>query len=136
MIEGLKPYEEYKESGHRSIGLVPSRWSLLPLCRVANPKSECGRTDLELLSVYLHLGVIRYSESGGQVHKPSTDLSKYQVVQPGDFVLNNQQAWRGSIGVSKHEGIISPAYVVMKLSPLLAPGYANYLFRSPAMVAQ
>ena len=136
MIEGLKPYAEYKESGHRSLGHVPSRWALLPLCRVATPKSECGRTDLELLSVYLHRGVIRYSESGGQVHKPSTDLSKYQVVQPGDFVLNNQQAWRGSIGVSKYEGIISPAYVVMKLSPTLAPGYANYLFRSPAMIAQ
>ena len=136
MIEGLKPYAEYKESGHRWLGQVPRRWLLLPLCRVATPKSECGRTDLELLSVYLHRGVIRYSDSGGQVHKPNMDLSKYQVVEPGDFVLNNQQAWRGSIGVSKYQGIISPAYVVMKLSPSLAPGYANYLFRSPAMVAQ
>jgi type I restriction enzyme, S subunit len=136
MIEGLKPYPEYKDSGHRLLGQVPRRWSLRPLCRVATPKSECGRTDLELLSVYLHRGVIRYSESGGQVHKPSMDLSKYQVVEPGDFVLNNQQAWRGSIGVSKYQGIVSPAYVVMKLSPTLAPDYANYLFRSPAMVAQ
>ncbi len=136
MIEGLKPYAEYKESGQKWLGQVPRQWASYPLCRVATPKSECGRTDLELLSVYLHRGVIRYADSGGQVHKPSLDLSKYQVVAPGDFVLNNQQAWRGSIGVSKFQGIISPAYVVLKLSPKLNPGYANYLFRSPAMVAQ
>jgi len=136
MIEGLKPYAEYKESGQEWLGQVPRQWAAFPLCRVATPKSECGRTDLELLSVYLHRGVIRYADSGGQVHKPSLDLSKYQVVAPGDFVLNNQQAWRGSIGVSKFQGIISPAYVVLKLSPKLNPDYANYLFRSPAMVAQ
>ena len=55
---------------------------------------------------------------------------------PGDLVLNNQQAWRGSVGVSQYQGIISPAYVVLKLSDKLIPSYANYLFRSPAMVAQ
>ena len=136
MIEGLEPYAEYKESGQKWLGQVPRQWTSFPLCRIATPKSECGRTDLELLSVYLHRGVIRYADSGGQVHKPSLDLSKYQVVAPGDFVLNNQQAWRGSIGVSKFQGIISPAYVVLKLSPNLNPDYANYLFRSPAMVAQ
>lgn len=136
MIAGLKPYAEYKESGQEWLGQVPRQWASFPLCRIATPKSECGRTDLELLSVYLHRGVIRYADSGGQVHKPSLDLSKYQVVAPGDFVLNNQQAWRGSIGVSKFQGIISPAYVVLTLSPKLNPGYANYLFRSPAMVAQ
>lgn len=136
MIEGLQPYAEYKESGQQWLGRIPRSWKVLPLCRVASPKSECGRPDLELLSVYLRRGVIRYSESGGQVHKPSLDLSNYQVVAPGDFVLNNQQAWRGSIGVSRYEGIISPAYLIMRLAPSLNPSYANLMFRSSAMVAQ
>lgn len=136
MIEGLQPYSQYKESGQRWLGRVPPAWNVLPLCRVAAVKSESGRPDLELLSVYLNRGVIRYSESSGQVHKPSLDLSKYQVVDPGDFVLNNQQAWRGSIGVSRYRGIISPAYVIMRLSPRLHPEYANFMFRSPTMVAQ
>jgi type I restriction enzyme S subunit len=136
MIADLKPHAAYKESGQRWLGDIPRQWDSFPLYRVATPKSECGRTDLELLSVYLHRGVIRYADSGGQVHKPSLDLSKYQVVDSGDFVLNNQQAWRGSIGVSKFKGIISPAYVVLRLSPKLNSDYANYLFRSTAMVAQ
>jgi type I restriction enzyme, S subunit len=136
MIEELRPYTEYKESGLPWLGRLPRDWRVLPLCRVASPKSDCGRPELELLSVYLHRGVIRYSESGGQVHKPSLDLSNYQIVEPGDFVLNNQQAWRGSIGVSRYQGIISPAYLIMQLSSSLNPSYANLMFRSPAMVAQ
>ena len=136
MIEAFKPYAEYKESGQVWLGEVPRQWQSFPLCRVAYLVSERGRPDLELLSVYLNRGVIRYSESGGQVHKPSLDRSNYQVVNPGNFVLNNQQAWRGSIGVSKYKGIISPAYVVMSLSNKMNPSYGNYLFRSPGMVAQ
>ncbi|NQU36087.1 MAG: restriction endonuclease subunit S [Actinobacteria bacterium] len=99
-------------------------------------RKTAQRTDLELLSVYLDRGVIRYTESHGQVHKPSVDLSNYQHVRPGDLVLNNQQAWRGSVGVSTYEGIVSPAYIVCELSPDIAEGYASRLFRSPEMVDQ
>jgi type I restriction enzyme S subunit len=115
---------------------VPSRWSVSRFSEVARVVKRVNRSELELLSVYLDRGVIRYSESQGQVHKPSLDLSLYQHVQPGDLVLNNQQAWRGSVGVSKHEGIVSPAYVVCELSRRLNPRFANSLFRSPVMVDQ
>jgi type I restriction enzyme S subunit len=57
-------------------------------------------------------------------------------VRTGDFVFNNQQAWRGSVGVSSHEGIISPAYLVLSLSEELDRTYANLLFRSSVMVDQ
>jgi type I restriction enzyme S subunit len=136
MIADLKPYLEYKESGSRWLETIPQSWDVQPLCRLTRLKSERNRPDLELLSVYLDRGVIRYSDSGGQVHKPSLDLSAYQVVDPGDLVMNNQQAWRGSVGVSRYKGIISPAYVVLSLAEDLSTGYANSLFRSPAMVSQ
>jgi len=86
--------------------------------------------------VFLNRGVIRYEEGGGQVHAPSLDLSNYQVVRFGDFVLNNQQAWRGSVGVSSYEGIISPAYIVLKMSAQFDVRFANYLMRSGALVDQ
>lgn len=115
---------------------VPRHWDVRRFSEVARVVKRVNRPELELLSVYLDPGVIRYSESGGQVHKPSLDLSLYQHVQPGDLVLNNQQAWRGSVGVSKYEGIVSPAYVVCELSRQVNPRYANSLFRSPLMVDQ
>ena len=115
---------------------VPSHWSVRRFSEVARVVKRVNRPELELLSVYLDRGVIRYSESGGQVHKPSLDLSLYQHVQPGDLVMNNQQAWRGSVGVSSYEGIVSPAYVVCELSRQMNPRYANSLFRSSLMVDQ
>lgn len=115
---------------------VPSSWGIEPFWAVAPEVSISGHAEKELLSVYLDRGVIRYSESGGQVHKPSLDLSAYQLVQPHNLVLNNQQAWRGSVGVSLHEGIISPAYVVCSLDDRFDTDFANLLFRSPVMVSQ
>jgi type I restriction enzyme S subunit len=115
---------------------VPEDWDLAPFWSVAPSVSERGNSSHELLSVYLDRGVIRYSDSSGQVHKPSEDLSAYQLVRPGDLVLNNQQAWRGSLGISQFTGIVSPAYIVCRLNNRFDSVYSNFLFRSQPMVSQ
>lgn len=128
---------EMKNSNISSFGSVPSTWETIKLKAILSMRSEKNSGDRELLSVYLDRGVISYSESTGmQVHKPSQDLSNYQNVYQGDFVLNNQQAWRGSVGVSKYDGIISPAYFVYKLSDRCFPPYMNYLLRDSCMYQQ
>jgi type I restriction enzyme S subunit len=133
----LKPYPAYKDSGEKWLGQVPEQWGVVPLCAVAKPKSIAGKQDRELLSVYLDRGVIRFSDvEAKRTNVTSEDLSKYQAVDPGDFVLNNQQAWRGSVGVSAHTGIVSPAYLVLSLDSKFQPEFANLLFRERAMVSQ
>lgn len=97
---------------------------------------ETGHPGLPLLSVYLDRGVIPYAEGGKRVHAPSERLDAYQVVRPGDLVLNNQQAWRGSVGVSAHSGIISPAYVIWRNLPFISAELAKHLYRAPVMVDQ
>lgn len=128
---------EMKDSGVSSFGVIPADWEVKKLKTILTLRSEKNSGDRELLSVYLDRGVISYSDSSGmQVHKPSQDLSNYQNVYVGDFVLNNQQAWRGSVGVSKYDGIISPAYFVYRLAECCYPAYMNYLFRDSSMVQQ
>ena len=132
-----RPYPLYTTSETTWLSRVPKHWDVLPLCAVATPKSVTGKQDMELLSVYLDRGVIRFSEERDKrTNVTSEDLSKYQSVDPGDFVLNNQQAWRGSVGVSQHYGIVSPAYLVLSLSHEVNGDFANRLFRSRVMVAQ
>jgi len=101
MTADLKPYPSYKDSGVPWLGDVPEHWEVVRLWQTSRVRSEKNRPELGLLSVFLGRGVIPYGEGGGQVHKPSLDLNGYQVVYPGDLVLNNQQAWRGSVGVSR-----------------------------------
>jgi len=136
MIEDLKPHEALRPSDDPWLGEIPKHWSQKQLWSMSSPRVERNPGNLPLLSVFLDRGVIPYGEGGGQVHAPSLDLSNYQVVHPGDFVLNNQQAWRGSVGVSRHHGIISPAYIVLRLNGELLPTFANYLFRCPRLVDQ
>jgi len=133
----FQKYPAYKDSGVEWLGVVPSNWEVLPLFALTKLKSISNCPDLELLSVYLDLGVIRFSDiDAKRTNATSLDLSKYQKVEPGDFVLNNQQAWRGSVGVSNYEGIVSPAYIILSLSHKLNPSFANYYFRNGAMVSQ
>ena len=133
VTKGLNPDVPMKESGIDWLGEVPQHWEKYRTPSILKVTSKAGTDSDELLSVYLDRGVIKHSESDGmQVHKPSKDMSAYQKVLPGNFVCNNQQAWRGSVGVSEHEGRISPAYIIFNLSSKLEPKFANYFFRSQA----
>jgi len=126
--------EEYKEK-LTWLESTPKTWAVKPLLSVSKERSVKSATG-ELLSVYLDRGVIRASDGNLGTHAPSDTMDNYQSIEPGDFVLNNQQAWRGSVGVSFEYGIISPAYLVLRLSKELDARYSNYLFRSRPIVDQ
>lgn len=137
VTKGLDPAVPMKDSGVEWIGEIPAEWSLVPLYSIAKVISMTNKEDEELLSVYLDEGVIPFSQKEEKRTNPtSKDLSKYQYVRYGNLVLNNQQAWRGSVGVSKFEGIVSPAYIILELSKCLNTDYANLLFRGKNMVYQ
>ena len=130
-------YSSLKPSKNKFNGQIPSHWNDVPIRSVCKFKSIQNNVGEQLLSVFLDRGVVRYSDtSGKQVHKPSEDMSKYQLVEPRDIVLNNQQAWRGSVGVSQYRGIVSPAYIVMSLDESINDRFVNYMIRNQACVAQ
>lgn len=133
----MKIYEKYTTYPALWNASIPSHWNVLPMYAVAREKSICNCVDLPLLSIYLDVGVIPFSDKAEKrTNVTSKDLSKYQRVDYGDFVLNNQQAWRGSVGVSFYTGIVSPAYIVLSMNNLLDSKYANYLLRTHVMVDQ
>ena len=103
----FETYSEYKDSGKGWSGEIPKGWNTIPFCAIASVKSLDGHEDEELLSVYLDKGVVKFSDvEKKRTNVTSTDLSKYQLVEVGDFILNNQQAWRGSVGVSPYLSLI------------------------------
>lgn len=130
-------YENYSRCPQIFNEVLPSHWTITPMYGLAKEKKISDCADLELLSVYLDLGVIPFSQKAEKrTNVTSTDLSKYQRVDPGDFVLNNQQAWRGSVGVSRYTGIVSPAYIVLEMDDRNNSEFMNYMLRSHTMVDQ
>lgn len=130
-------YEKYKKSISPFLEEIPFHWKETYLSHAYSLSSDTGHTEEQLLSVFLDKGVVSYSSTDQkQVHKPSEDMSKYQLVNPGDFVINNQQAWRGSIGISRYKGIVSPAYYIWRPRKDNNPYYMNYLFRDHYIIDQ
>ena len=66
----------------------------------------------ELLSVTIANGVIRQIDSDKR-DQSSDDKSNYKVVKKGDIAYNTMRMWQGAEGVSKWDGIVSPAYTVI-----------------------
>ena len=133
----FKQYPSYKNSGVEWLGDVPDEWDIYPFWHLFNRKEITNKSQEQLLSVYLDRGVILHSEGGGMVHKPADNLEKYQLVEVNDFVMNNQQAWRGSVGVSPYKGIVSPAYLIFSFNKkICAPKFFKYFLRDKGVVDQ
>lgn len=62
----------------------------------------------------------------------SKDLSNYWTISPGDFVYDPMSAYYGAIGqyAGSADGIVSPAYRVIKLSPGVDPEFMVALLRT------
>ncbi len=134
MIADLKPYAQYKDSGSPWFGSVPKHWSVLPNRAIFGEVKDRDHPDEEMLSVTITKGIIQQKALlAGNSKKDSSnqDKSAYKLVCPQDLAYNKMRAWQGAIGVSDFRGIISPAYVVMRLREAHNPRYFHHLYRTP-----
>ncbi|HWR03798.1 MAG TPA: hypothetical protein VN419_07240 [Humidesulfovibrio sp.] len=123
-------YEKYKDSGVEWLGEVPEHWGLQPLWTHFRRIKRVGFSEEELLSVYRDYGVIPKSSRDDNFNNPSDDLGTYQLVEPGDLVLNKMKAWQGSVAISEYRGIVSPAYFVYAATHSANGRFLHYLMRS------
>lgn len=132
----MERYNEYKDSGVRWLGQIPSHWELSSLRNLLILFSEKNHADKTLLSVTREQGVIiRNTDSKEENHNfIPDDLSGYKYIHNGDFCINKMKAWQGSYGVSKYEGIVSPAYYTCKLKGV-NKDFFNMAIRSKVYVS-
>ena len=133
LVNALKPYLEYKESGQAWIGAIPQHWTLFPNRAIFAEVKDRDHPDEEMLSVTITQGIVRQKAllaASSKKDSSNQDKSAYKLVQPRDLAYNKMRAWQGAIGVSDLRGIISPAYVVMRLREANDPRYFHYLFRT------
>jgi type I restriction enzyme, S subunit len=132
----FQQYPSYKKFNDGVLNSLPQSWNNKPFWAVFKKSEITNKVNEQLLSVYLDRGVILYSDGGGLVHKPAESLEKYQLVHVDDFVMNNQQAWRGSVGISPYQGIVSPAYLIFKPNKELNPQFLKYQLRDKYFIDQ
>lgn len=122
-----------KDSGIPWIGEIPSHWRTERIKTIFSERTELSEDGTEdLLSVSEYYGVDKRAgrvEEGDFVSR-SESLVGYKKCYKGDFVSNIMLAWKGSLGVSDYDGVVSPAYCVYKPSESVYPKYYHYLFRT------
>lgn len=103
-------------------------WEEKKLGDIFSERKEINQNGSELLFITSSRGVIKRSEIEGKDNS-SKDKSKYKKICRGDIGYNTMRMWQGVSAVSEYEGIVSPAYTVVKLKEDGDIYYFGYLFK-------
>ncbi|MDY0090869.1 MAG: restriction endonuclease subunit S [Flavobacteriaceae bacterium] len=127
-----KPYSTYKKTEVSWLGELPKHWEVKKVKYLFTEQDKRSLTGSEdLLSVSQYTGVTKKSDkvANGDSLTNAKTLEGYKIVSKGDLVINIMLAWNGSLGISKYDGLVSPAYCVYKLKEGNEK-YFGYLFKT------
>jgi type I restriction enzyme S subunit len=87
-----------------------------------------GKDGMPTLSVTLNRGLINRDEIDRKT-ETNLEADEHLLVRPDDIAYNMMRMWQGAFGRSNREGIVSPAYVVLRPLASADSGYFEYAFR-------
>ena len=128
----LSPYPEYKNTGQPLAEKIPTHWDMLRNGRLFSQRNETGYGDLPILEVSLKTGVRVRDMDNRKRKQMMSDREKYKRAAQGDIAYNMMRMWQGAVGVAPVDGLVSPAYVVVRPFPGVDCRYFTYLFRTAA----
>ncbi|SIT52819.1 conserved hypothetical protein [Mesorhizobium prunaredense] len=123
-------YKNYKSTGVDWLREVPSHWQIRRIKSLFEIKKSIANADgFDVLSVTQGgLKVKNIESNEGQL---SMDYSKYQVVEPNDFVMNHMDLLTGSVDIASVNGVTSPDYrVFTPKSDQVCDRFFLYLFQN------
>lgn len=119
------------------INYIPNQWSLIRLNYILTESKLTSTTGSEtLLAVSQYTDVTISERNIAHETHAASEFVGYKLVLQNDLVINIMLAWNGSLGVSKHNGIVSPSYCVYSFDEESHPQYYHYLLRSPVILSQ
>jgi type I restriction enzyme S subunit len=119
---------KYKPSGIEWLGDIPEHWVVKKVKNVFKERIQKGFSELPLLTATQTKGVVPKSIYGQRTVTAQKDLHLLKFVDIGDFCIS-LRSFQGGIEYAHYQGIISPAYTIIKLN-LYEAGYFRHLFKS------
>lgn len=133
VTRGLNPDVKMKDSAISWIGQIPAHWKVVRLKAILRESKEKTSVDGgTLLSLSQYTGIMPKDSTNKMGMFEAESTVGYNIVHPGQFVMNIMLAWNGSYAVSDYEGVISPAYCVFNFNVDCEKKYFHYLLRLPA----
>lgn len=132
----LPRYVGYKDSGVEWLGNIPSHWNI---CRFRHAFAESPeKIDSEVVGVMLSVSGYRGIEikeyDDENRRRLDEDLIGYRIVRSGQLVVNTMWLNYAGLGVSEHEGHVSPAYRSYWIRPGFEKRFVHHMMRCDSFV--
>lgn len=119
-------------SGKKRLPGFSGEWKEKRLDFFFSERSQRNNKGLQLLSIG-EAGVYPQDNSKKK-DTSSNDKSKYKKICVDDIGYNTMRMWQGRSALSSLEGIVSPAYTIVKPKENTNSQFFAYLFKEPAIV--
>lgn len=130
-IEAVRRGEVPEGYRRTRAGIMPSEWDGTVKARdiFGNYTDKSHGGNCEVLSATQDRGIIPRNEVDIDIKFDEDNLSTYKKVDVGDFVIS-LRSFQGGIEYSEYEGIVSPAYTVLKAKREIDNGYYRAYFKT------
>lgn len=135
-MDGVKAYPHYRNSGLPWAPRLPEGWQILRNGRLFGHRVETGFPDLPILEVSLRTGVRVRDMENLKRKQVMSQKEKYKRAAKGDIAYNMMRLWQGAVGPAPVDGLVSPAYVVVKPYDEANTSYYSHLFRTSAYMQE
>lgn len=120
-------------TGKKRLPGFSGEWKEERLGKLFLERKETNCEGLQMLAITGTQGIIPRKELDLKDNS-SEDKSKYLRVCVGDIGYNTMRMWQGVSAYSNYEGIVSPAYTILKPCPSINAKYFAYLFKMPEII--
>ena len=114
---------------------LPDGWKYIKLSELFDVVSEKNHSDAEVLTIVQGVGTVPRKDSGRDIIYDRNSLSNYKYVRKDDFIIH-LRSFEGGLEIANQEGIVSPAYVILRPKIQTEPGYLYTLFHSNRFINQ
>ncbi|NTW64500.1 MAG: restriction endonuclease subunit S [Chlorobiaceae bacterium] len=108
-------------------------WAHIKPKKIFDTITEKNFPEEELLSVTQDRGVIPRSMLAGRVMSPDGTTASYKLIKRGDFAIS-LRSFQGGLEYSEYQGIISPAYTVLRPKIEINCDFYRLFFKSAVFI--
>lgn len=113
--------------------MIPKGWEKRPAKEIFKSISEKNYPGEELLSATQENGVIPRRQLHARVTMPTKNLQTFKRVLKEDFVIS-LRSFQGGLEYSNYQGIVSPAYTVLRKIIPICGNFFKYYFKTKSFI--
>lgn len=116
-------------------GIMPEDWDGTVRAKdvFKNHTDKKHNGDLEILAATQENGIVPRSQIGIDIQCSEEGVNGYKKVSKGDFVIS-LRSFQGGIEYSEYDGIVSPAYTVLRPVREISDGYYRNYFKTDSFI--